>query len=312
MAFSRLRRLIKTIRPDVIHAWMYHANIVASLVGKSLVGLERAKIIWGIRHSLDNLGSDSISTRRAVALSRILAGGADRIAYNSLSSARQHEAYGFPDSKTVLIPNGFDTDRWRPDDMRRESMRKELGLNSEAIVVGFVGRYNAIKNIASFLRVIAPLMEKNERIHAVIVGRNNGPENPELRSLLKRLPQARTHVLGQRIGTEGIFPAFDIFCLSSTSEAFPNVVGEAMSCGVPVVSTMVGDASHIVGKTGYLAEPNSDNHLGQCLSKIISLSENERQRLGQQARARIIERFSKTEMIDKYRHLYQNLAAGTH
>lgn len=305
----QFRRLVKIIRPDIIHGWMYHANLTASLIANSFLGLERPRVIWGVRHSLDNLELDSMSTRRAIALSRVLARGADQIVYNSRSSAQQHEQYGFPASKTNVIANGFETERWRPDPLRREAFRKELGLTSDAIAVGFVARYNPLKNIQSFFRVMASLMESNKNVHAVIVGRNNGPENPKLKPFIERLPPDRTHILGERRNTENVFPGLDIFCLCSTSEAFPNVLGEAMSCGVPVVSTDVGDASYIVGETGYLVPPGSDHNLKHSLSELCSLTKQSRESLGREARIRIVEKFSKGGMVQNYQILYSLLMA---
>ena len=105
--------------------------------------------------------------------------------------------------------------------------------------------------------------------------------------------------------SRAILPGLDVLCVSSRSEAFPNVVGEAMSCGVPCVTTDVGDAAQIVGETGHVVPVGDPARLAEALRAIVQMGAEARVRLGRVARQRIIEHYSLDSMIKQYQRIYE-------
>lgn len=309
LALLRLGRIVREIRPDLIQGWMYHGNLAASTARVMAIG--RPFLSWNIRQSLDNIANDKPSTRAAIRAVRMLSGQPDCILYNSYVSRAQHEAFGYHSAHGGVIPNGFDTSIWRPDPLARQRMRATLGLRPNDKLVGFVGRYHPMKDIPNFLHAMAGLMAANPQVHCAIIGQDAGPENPALTPYFNALPEGRFHVFGRRNDVAQLMPGLDLLCLSSRwGEAFPNVVGEAMACGVPCVATDVGDCRHVIGNTGRIVPASDPVALREALCEVLLLGEDARLSLGAKARARIDEHFSLSATVDKYTFLYNSILKG--
>jgi len=122
----------------------------------------------------------------------------------------------------------------------------------------------------------------------------------------------RVRLLGKRTDIARMMNALDILTSSSTSgEGFPNVIGEAMSCGVPCVATDVGDSAEIVGNTGIIVEPGNSAQLARAWDAMIDMGEEGRRRLGDMARARISHRYSLDLICRRYEQLYRDMASAT-
>jgi glycosyltransferase involved in cell wall biosynthesis len=119
----------------------------------------------------------------------------------------------------------------------------------------------------------------------------------------------RIILLGERDDIPQLFAALDLLALASCSEGFPNVLGEAMACGVPCVTTDVGDAARIVGDTGFVAPGGNDPAFAAALDRALSVSPSERKELGARARARIIETYSIDVVAERYAGLYHEVLA---
>jgi glycosyltransferase involved in cell wall biosynthesis len=115
-------------------------------------------------------------------------------------------------------------------------------------------------------------------------------------------------VLGYRSDIEYLLPVVDVLCLSSAfGEGFPNVLGEAMACGIPCVSTDVGDARSIVGDTGLIVPVRDPASLAHAIIDLIDRGPAARGHLGRAARERIEAEYSLPRIVEQYAALYSEL-----
>lgn len=306
LAILRLRRLLRDWQPDVIQSWMYHADLIASFCAG------RVPLVWGIRHSDLSPESHKRTTRLVAWLCARLSHRIPRaILCNSHTSARMHAAIGYDASKIQVIPNGFDTDVFVPSEEARRSVRRELGLPEDAKLVGYVARFHVLKDHLTFFRAAAALHREMPEVHFVLAGKDIDHNNPTIAGWLNELdsPGLREciHLLGPREDIPRLTAAFDVATLTSTGESFPNVLGEAMSCGVPCVTTDVGDAREIVGETGHVADVGDFKNIASSLQQVSSLSLKDHQH-NLAARERIINHYSIKHTVGNYYALYQHLA----
>ncbi|MGA9774277.1 MAG: glycosyltransferase [Blastocatellia bacterium] len=304
----RFARLMKQIKPDLVQGWMYHGNLAAQLAVALLRG--RIPAVWNIRGSSFNLKDEKPATAAIIWLGGKLSGLPKAIINNSLVSAVRHEErLGYRLDKREIIPNGFDTDRFIPSAEARLSLRGELGLSDDAILIGMLARFHPMKDHANFLQSAALLLKDHPQTHFVLSGEGVDRSNEELRDLMERLSIAgRVHLLGERSDVSRIAAALDIAVLSSAyGEGFPNVVGEAMACGVPCVVTDVGDSAFVVGETGRAVSPRNASVLARAMRELIEMGAQSRHELGRAARQRVMENFSIEAIARKYESLYQHL-----
>ncbi len=308
-ALLRLRRIVRTVQPDLVQGWMYHGNLAASVARVMAIG--KPALLWNVRHSLHDIANDKPGTRAVIRAGKLLSRQPDCILYNSHVSRAQHEAFGYHAAHGAVIPNGFDTSLWRPDGVARQQMRAALGLGPDDKLVGFVGRFHPMKDIPNFLQAMAGLMAADPKVHCAIIGQDAGPENPALAQYFSALPAAQRHVFGRRDDVAQLMPGFDMLCLCSKwGEAFPNVVGEAMACGLPCVATDVGDCRHIIGDTGRIVAASDPFALRQALGDMLGLADDARISLGEKARVRIADQFSLVATVDRYSVIYDSLLEG--
>jgi glycosyltransferase involved in cell wall biosynthesis len=307
LGIERLGRHLRRLRPAIVQTWMDHSNLIAGLAARMA---PRTKVVWGVHHSHHVAGLTKRSTLMTVSacamLSRRLP---DRIVYCSEHSRHMYEQDGFAEERGVVIPNGFDTDRFRPDDAARKAIRREIGVNENTILIGLVARYDPLKDHETFLRAAAILAETHSDVHFLLCGANVNRNNIELLGRIKslRINERHVHLLGPRHDVPRVNAAIDVMTSSSISEAFPLVVGEAMSCGVPCVVTDVGDSSLIVGETGIVIPPRDPRAMASAWRKMLAMEPMVRRRLGMQARARVRERFDLDAVTRRYESLYENM-----
>lgn len=300
-ALWRLRGILRVSRPDVVHAWMYHANLMATLAALGT----GVPVLWGVRQSLYDLRREKLSTRIVIHASRVLSGRPAGILYNSFTSAAQHEAFGFQSAKRLVISNGFDVQRFHADGEARARVRAELSIAQDALVIGLVARWHPMKDHANFLRAAALMVQSNPDTIFVLVGNGLDSGNLELRALVSSLALTdRVRLCGRREDVPAINAALNIASSSSWGEAFPNTIGEAMACEVPCVATDVGDVREIIGDTGGVVPPRDPEALCRGWQELAALPEAERRDKGRRARQRIVERYSMAMMASRYADLY--------
>lgn len=303
-----LIRIIRQLRPQLLHCWMYHANLLGALAGKA-TGVPC--IIWGIRCSNQDFASGGAMTRWVMALGVLLSPLADAITVNSQAGKQVHEDWGYSRSRMTLIRNGVDLNLFRPDLAARGSIRTELGLSPDAPLVGLIARYHPMKDHTTFFQAAGLLHRQDRRVHFVLCGNDITPENPSLAQLvLEHNLLSCVHLLGLRQDMARLTAALDVATsCSGGGEGFPNAVAEAMASGVPCVVTGAGDSADIVGDTGRVIPSRNPDALVAAWKHILNLDVAERSELARRARQRIRDHFMMQQTVDSYEALYERLSS---
>lgn len=302
-----LVRVLQKLKPDVVHTWMYHADLLGGVVAR-LAGCKR--VIWGIRHSNLSRTENKRSTLAVVGLcARISRWVPKQILSCSLRAKVVHAAVGYADEKIHIIPNGFDLTRFTLDTAARASVRAELGLPPDAPLVGVVARYDSQKNHLGFVQAAATVLAQSPQVHFVLAGSGIDGSNAALQTAMAVYPglKEHMHLLGRRDDIPRLMAAFDVLASPSHGEAFPNVLGEAMACGAPCVVTDAGDSAEIVGATGRVVPVGDMAGLAQQLLQVLRLSATERAALGQLARARVQSEYEIGHVVGLYQAFYERV-----
>lgn len=305
----RLARWIRASRPDVIHTWMYHANLVGALAAR-LAG--DAPVVWAIHH---NSIDPRVDKRRTLLVNRACAllswKFPARIVFCSEASLRLHKKIGYAPRKLQVIPNGFDLEQVKPAASARASLREELCIPADALIIGMAARFHPHKDHRNFIQAAATISKQIPGIHFVLCGLNVTRENSQLAEWMDAAGlNGSCHLLGPREDMPRLFAGMDIATTSSRSEAFPVVIGEAMACGIPCVVTDAGDSAMIVGHTGIVVPPEDPNALARGWRNLIQAGPEVRHRLGMAARKRVQKNFALPAIVERYQAIYAELAVG--
>ena len=305
LALIRLFKVIKDLKPQIIQGWMYHGNIVATIAW--YINKKSSVLVWNIRQSLYEYRNENRLTRLVIKVNRFFSSFPDTIIYNSTLSCKHHSVFGFKSSNSMIIPNGFDLQEFCYSDKEHKDIRSKLNIPQKAIVVGHVARLHPMKDHPLFLRAAAEIAKSFLNIHILLIGQGISLKNKGLSSLIPMEIYNRFHLLNEQDNVSELMCAMDIFCQSSWAEAFPNVLGEAMSSGVPCVATDVGDSKIIVGDTGVMVPSRNEKALFNGIEKLLMMPNSQRKALGEKARDRIKLNYELNVIIDKYIELYGKL-----
>ncbi|MFC6920914.1 glycosyltransferase family 4 protein [Meiothermus taiwanensis] len=310
VGLKRLWQVVRQSRADVVQTWMYHADLLGGLVGR----LAGVPVVWGIHNTTLEPGHSRRATiwvaRACARLSRWVP---RRIVVCAQAAVGVHGALGYETSRMIFIPNGYDLSRFQPDSSARERLRREWGVPDDMPVIGMVARFDPYKDHANLIEALAWLARQGVRFQVVLVGTGMTSENIEL---TRRIEAAgltdRVRLLGVRQDVPAIMAALDVHVLSSSAEAFPNVLAEAMACGTPCVSTDVGDAAQIVGDTGWLVPPRNAQALAEAVqSALTAWHDRPAWWARQQAcRERIAQQFELQRMIEQYQTVWASAVGG--
>ena len=309
VALIRLIRHLRRLKPDVVHTWMYHADLMGGVAAR-LAGV--SALAWCIRHSNLAAANNRPQTLAVVRVNAILSHRVpDRILCCSEAARNNHVAFGYAPDKMVVVPNGFDITYFKPDPNARLSVRAELGLPLDMPLVGLIGRWEPQKNHAGFFSAAAALHLKRPDVHFLLAGQGVDSSN----QILEKTVAANglvsvTHLLGQRHDAPRLIAALDVLASSSHGEAFPNVLGEAMASGVPCAVTDVGDSSYIVGDTGRVVRSGDMEGLAQAIDSLLEMPAEAARTLGARARARVVEHFEIGKIVRRYEAFYEELASA--
>jgi glycosyltransferase involved in cell wall biosynthesis len=301
---ARLVRMLRRVRPDIVQTWLYHADLLG-LAARAAAGLS-CRLYWNIRCT-ETLDADTIR-RLLVWASRT----PDIVIVNSLAGRRFHESIGYRPRRWVHIPNGCDTAAFRFDATGRQLVREEWGLAPDIVAIGLPARYHPMKDHANFLGAAARLAASRPEAVFILAGPGINPSNKPLAAAIAAHGLSdRIRLLGNRDDMVRVYSALDIATLSSAfGEGCPNVLVEAMSCGIPCVATDCGDAAEVLGPDGVVVPPRDPQALAAGWERLVASGPTVRQRLGAQARNRIVRRYDLGVIAAQYDALYAGDLAG--
>lgn len=295
-AISHLITVLRFQKPDILHSYLGGPNILTILL--KVVLPSNTRIVWGIRASNVNLREYSLIDRVTYYLERVLSGFSDHIIVNSSSGLEYASQKGFPRGKMVVIQNGIDTDRYFIDRSAGKKIRAEWGIKDHETLIGLVGRLDPMKDHPVFLKAASFIARDKKDIRFVCIGNGTESYRFKLLSLSKALGLDRIMLwTGSRDDMPAVYNAMDIIVSSSAyGEGFPNVIGEAMACGVPCVVTDVGDSAYVVGDTGIVVSPRDPDALAGGMKNLL---DSDLTALGLKARQRVVENFNLEQLVNK-------------
>ena len=301
----RLWREMRKRPPQIVQTWLYHADLLG-LVAAQLARVPN--VCWNLRCSY--MGEDYYRGMSGLVLRTLarLSTRPDAVLVNSETGRRLHEDLGYRPGRWVTIPNGFDLDRFRPDVDARSRVRAELGVRDNCILIGLIARLDPVKGHDTFLKAAKLIGKELPHVEFVLVCADCVPGNSILAELVPSEIVDRLHLLGERLDIPDVTAALDIATCTSIGEGFPNVVGEAMACGVPCVVSNVGDCATVVADTERVVPPSSPEALASAALLLARMDASERRKLGRAARWRINEFYSLDQIIAQYETLYAGLA----
>jgi glycosyltransferase involved in cell wall biosynthesis len=302
-------RLIKTINPDMVQTWMYHADLLGGIASK-LAGIKR--VFWGIHNINLDVDKTPIGTRIVSKINSLLSYVLpSKIIACSEDAANFHTSLNYDKSKFEFINNGCNVDIFSPDNTKRELFRKKLNISDDDIVITMVARWDPMKDYITAINSLHHLrLHSVEPFKIIFAGSGITQDNTELVGLLNTHDLSDSVFLIGEIGDmPSLYNASDLLILSTHAESFGNVLIESMACGVPCIASDVGMIKVIIGDTGWVVSPNSIIELTNAMMLAISkLGATEYWLKKKNAcRNRVVDKFSLKSMMIKYDDIWKSL-----
>ncbi len=302
----KLRYLIKRYQPHAVQTWMYHADLYGGIAAK-LAGINN--VFWGLRHGIVEPGITKSQTLWIIHLNALLSRVLPKLIIScSAVGVVNHIGLGYAADRMTIIANGIDSSVFTPR-MQSTSLAK-LGYQtgSKIPLLGMVARYDPYKDHENLLDALEILRNEGQDFHIFLVGDGLTYSNSELVAALEgRHLLSAVSLLGQQNDIPDVMNAFDLFVLSSRGEAFPNVLAEAMACGIPCVATDVGDAAAIVANTGWIVPSRNPLKLARAIKKGLQewgQDQNTWSTRKQGCRERVLREYSMHRMVQAYQRLW--------
>jgi glycosyltransferase involved in cell wall biosynthesis len=296
--FRRLRTVIRDTRPDIVHTWLYSANVWGRMAAVSC-GV-------GTIVSSDR-GIAEPAPAYLVAFERLLAGRTVRTANSRAAAASLEERYGLKRDRVRVILNAVDEVPASAPESRRD-LRRSLGLPEEGRIVLMVARQSVEKNHAMYFRVAARVGARRPDVTFVSLGHLIDPA--AMRDVLARSgAEPFVRLVEQREEVTRWLQAADLFCFTSDLEGLPNAVLEAMACGVPVVCTDFASAREVVPHegVGVIVRRGDDAAMAEAVLTLLG-DDTRRARMAEAARRHVRESFGWDRLVHEMEALYDTVA----
>ena len=262
--------VIRRIRADsyVVHTWMPHANVLFGIIGRVL-GL---RVVWAIHNALPT--RTGYFARILGSIERLLSHFIPNLIICCSNASKQaYSNAGYNRRLLKVVFNGHETEAFSPCGTDKDRIRRDLSIPFRAPVAAHVGRWHPVKNHALLLDSFALVLKRLPNAHFIACGPEITFRNDALAQMVKKsgLPMERIHLLGLREDVPDILACADCVVLSSHSEAFPNVLCEALAAGKPAVSTDVGDAKDIIGDCGIIVSSANPDSFATAIVTCLEL-----------------------------------------
>jgi glycosyltransferase involved in cell wall biosynthesis len=307
-AVRRLASAFTEERVVVAQTWLYHADLIGGLAAR-MAGIP---VAWGIHNSTLHGNASGRGLRMVIRACRWLSPVVPNAIVCVAESAKTaHVAMGYPARKMTVIPNGIDLTRFRPNPDARRRIRAELAIDPDTPVILIAGRFAPLKNHRMFVEAAGIVANQHPETHFVMVGDGLDATNPELTGWVDQTGhRAQFHLLGRQSDMPELLSAAELVALTSNTEAFPLVIGEAMASGVPCVCTDVGDARSLIGDTGRVVPIGATASFADALGELITMPPAKRHALGCRARVKMEAEYDLGRIATRYDQLWQSLTSG--
>lgn len=316
-ALLRLSGMLRSFRPHLLQTWLYHADLLGLLAVMLTPGV-RVPVAWNLRCAYMDFSKYPRTTAWTVRACALLSRFPALVVANSRSAVEHHQSLGYRPRRVEVIPNGVDAARFAPDPdhgAARTRLRSALGLKPEDMVAGMAARFDPMKGFPVLLKALAlainPMKNQGQAssLHLALCGRGVNADNARLTALIAEHGlEGRVHLMGHVAELEHVLPGLDMYVSASLGESFPNVVAEALACGVPVAATDAGATRALVEEAGRIVPPGDAPALAGALRELAALGPERRRRLGELGRERIVNGFSMAACVARYEALYRSFA----
>jgi glycosyltransferase involved in cell wall biosynthesis len=267
-SFYRFQDLVKHRNPDVVYSALDIANLIS---GFSSYFFKDKKLVWGVRNS--SYSTSSRVGKYVYKISNFVGHKVDLVISNSVKGREFYEDVLTRCKKWEVIPNGIDTDRFYIDEESGARIREEWRVSESTKIVGFVGRLVPIKGLEVLVEALRMCKKDSEDFLLVIVGKGNPSYIQKIREQVSRNDlKERVIWAGHRNDMMAIYNAFDVLVLPSLSEGFSNVIGEALACGCPCVTTDVGDSARLVECERLVVQKGEPGEIHRAIAEVFQSS----------------------------------------
>ncbi len=301
LAVRRLAQFLKDEKVDILHTHLFYSGLIGVLTKR----LGSRSIVALMRHHTSVVRM--LGSRFHVRADKWMAEKADHVmTVSNAAKAYMHDVDGIKrDIEVVHL--GFDYERLAPSAIERLSVRRELGFADDDLVIGYVANFANGKGHIQLIEAFEKILAAVPNVRLVFAGRG---EILEVNEAAAKFPAGKIVFAGWQSDIASFLNAVDIFVQPSLSEAFSQVIMEAMGVGLPVIATKVGGASEVIlsGENGVLIEPSDVSAIS---SEVIRLSRDSelRQRIGVAARKTVTENFRAEQMVERQFALYERWLA---
>lgn len=306
ISFYKIYRLIKKIRPDIVHTHMAKGGAIGRLMAK----LNGVPVIMHTYHGhVFHSYFNRVLTNMYIFIERILVNITDKIL--TISEAQTDEIKKYlhikDDDKITLIPLGLDFDKLLGQKDSKHSLRRELNIPDEALIVGTVGRLTAIKNIKMFLEAAREIKEKtpDKTVKFLVVG--DGELRDELVDLSDKLGIKNDVIFtGWQKNLASVYGMLDVVTLTSLNEGTPVALIEALAMGRPAVATDVGGVRNVIedGKCGFIVPSNDISAFSRATALLLN-DKDKRESFGLYGKESVRKKYDKSRLIKDIEELYE-------
>lgn len=306
---ANLHRAVRDASPNVLHSYLGMPNIIAGTTRPLFPGM---RVVWGERASNMDLSYYDWLSRFSTSLTRVLSRTPDLVIVNSRAGFEHAAARGYPRKKMIVIPNGIDSDRFTPDATAGRRVRQEWRVPATDRLVGLVGRLDPVKDHRTFLSAASRLAQVRSDVRFVCVGDGDPQYGRQMQQFAATLGiDDRVHWVPARADMPAVYNALDVACVSSNSEGFPNVLAEAMSCGIPCVATDVGDVAWLLARPASIAPVGDAHGLADRMQSLLELDAVRSATIAREERERVVMHFSVTSLVSNTERALSSLFGGT-